>query len=175
MTDITAMPPWAAQFLLALRTTGVVSAAAREVGVTPGAVAGLRERSFDFDQAVEEALEEAVDSLEREAWRRARDGVEKPIYYQGVRVGSVTEHSDSLLQFLLKARRRSVFGDKQEITGANGGPLVLDDVSRAARVASLLELARQRQQLIGDDAPPKALPSGDTAGDTAGDPIDDLV
>lgn len=149
------LPAWAAPFLLHLRTSGIVSRSARECGISPGTVSRLREQSFDFNEAVEDAIEEAVDSLEEEAWRRARDGVTEPVYYQGARVGDVQKYSDGLLQFLLKGRRRAVYGDKQEITGADGGPLMLDDTTRAARVSSLLELAKQRQ-LAAEPADPAA-------------------
>ena len=146
------LPAWVAPFLLHLRTSGIVSRSARECGIAPGTISRLREQSFDFDEAIEDAIEEAVDALEAEAWRRARDGVTEPVYYQGSRVGDVQKYSDGLIQFLLKGRRRSVYGDKQEITGADGGPLQLDDTARAARVASLLELAKQRQLLASDQA-----------------------
>lgn len=59
---------------------------------------------------------------------------------------TVRKYSDSLAQFLLKGYRRRVFGDKQEITGANGGALaVIDDTKKAARIASLLALAQARK------------------------------
>lgn len=43
----------------------------------------------------------------------------------------VREYSDRLLELLLKARRRSVFGDKVEATGKDGAPLFALETVRA--------------------------------------------
>lgn len=58
---------------------------------------------------------------------------------------TIRKHSDSLLQFLLKGNR-SKFKDssKVELTGAGGGPLAIDDTSKAARLATLLAMAAER-------------------------------
>lgn len=59
---------------------------------------------------------------------------------------TVRKYSDGLAQFLLKGYRRKKFGDKQEITGADGGALALvDETKKAARIASLLALAAARK------------------------------
>lgn len=67
---------------------------------------------------------------------------------------TVRKYSDSLAQFLLKGYRRKKFGDKTELTGANGGPLsTVDETKKAARISALLALAQARkdQQLPSDD------------------------
>lgn len=78
-----------------------------------------------YASAYEDAATEAAEMLEAEAFRRAHDGVDKPVFYQGEQCGVIREYSDSLLSLLLKARRPDVFGDKikQEITGKDGAPL----------------------------------------------------
>lgn len=50
------------------------------------------------------------------------------------------QYSDQLLALLLKANNRRKFGDKQEITGVDGGPLRVEatETERARRVAFLL-------------------------------------
>lgn len=75
--------PWLHPFLAALRLTGIVSRACASAGVTTATVYGLRRKDADFAAAWDDALETAVDKLEAEAWRRAHDGVEEPIVYQG--------------------------------------------------------------------------------------------
>ena len=68
---------------------------------------------------------------------------------------TVRKYSDSLAQFLLKGYRRRKFGDKTELTGADGGPLsTVDETRKAARIAALLALAEQRKgaALPPDDA-----------------------
>jgi AcrR family transcriptional regulator len=59
---------------------------------------------------------------------------------------TITKHSDALLALLLKGRRKRVFADRTELTGADGGPVAMNDVDRAARIAALMELAKQRKQ-----------------------------
>lgn len=78
----------------------------------------------DFCVRWDDAIQAGIESLEDEAHRRARDGVEKPVYQGGVMVGTVTEYSDQLMQFLLKGRAPRKFADRQELTGKDGGPVV---------------------------------------------------
>lgn len=139
-------PAWAMPFLDHLRQSANVAASARAVGVSSSAVYALRERDGDFRASWDEALEDAYDMLEAEARRRAFEGVDEPVFYQGHEVGTVCKYSDSLAQFLLKGYRRRKFGDKTEITGADGGALVIDDTARASRIAQLMALAAQRKE-----------------------------
>ncbi len=138
-------PAWAMPFLDHLRESANISASARAVGVSSSAVYALRERDGDFRAAWDEALEDAYDVLEAEARRRAFEGVEEPVFYQGRECGVVRKYSDGLAQFLLKGYRRKKFGDKTEITGADGGALVIDDTARASRIAQLMALAAARK------------------------------
>ncbi len=63
--------------------------------------------------------EDAADTLEAEAYRRAVEGVEKPTgWYRGVAGGVVREYSDSLLMFLLKGIRPDKYKDRVEFKGA---------------------------------------------------------
>jgi hypothetical protein len=73
-----------------------------------------RETDPVFAAAWDAALEEAVDALEAEVRRRAVEGVEEPIYYQGQRVGMVRRYSDILLMFYLK-RYRPQFRDQFKV------------------------------------------------------------
>ncbi|NPV80809.1 MAG: hypothetical protein HPY52_11115 [Firmicutes bacterium] len=56
----------------------------------------------EYAEAFEVAKKEAADRLEAEARRRAVEGVEEPVYYQGQVCGTVRRYSDTLLIFLLK-------------------------------------------------------------------------
>jgi hypothetical protein len=69
------------------------------------------------------AEEIAIQTLERELYRRAHEGVDEPVFYQGAVCGVVRKYSDSLLMFALKAKRRSIYADRHEHTGADGKPL----------------------------------------------------
>ena len=55
-----------------------------------------------------------MDDLELEARRRAVEGTERPVFYQGGEVGYVREYSDTLLIFLLKAHRPNKFRERVE-------------------------------------------------------------
>jgi hypothetical protein len=54
------------------------------------------------------------------------------------------KRSDMLLALLLKGRRKSVFSDRTEITGADGGAVAVDETTSAARIASILDAAKRR-------------------------------
>ena len=116
-------PRWQAPFLEALRVSGIQMRAAEAAGVDRVTVYRRRLADPDFDQACRDAMEDAIDLLEAEAVRRARDGVQEDVYHQGVVVGQKLVYSDSLLLGLLKGRRKSVFSDRTEITGASGKPI----------------------------------------------------
>jgi hypothetical protein len=69
-----------------------------------------------FAQEWEETLQQAMDIvLEPEAIRRAVEGVEKAVYYQGEPVGTVREYSDTLLIFLLKGWKSDRYKERREV------------------------------------------------------------
>jgi hypothetical protein len=80
---------------------------------------------LDYAKAFAEALPIAAGLLEDEAFRRAYHGTLKPMNVGG-KIVMVTEFSDRLMEVLLKARNRAVFGDRQDlqITGKDGSPLI---------------------------------------------------
>ena len=94
-----------AAFLYALSETGTIAAAAHEAGLSRRALYDWRNEDPIFAADWEDALEIGLDSLEDEAIRRAREGIEQPIYHQGRQVRSVRKYSDLLLMFLIKHRR----------------------------------------------------------------------
>jgi hypothetical protein len=107
---------WIPAFLAALRDTGNVRAATQAAQVDRSTVYKLRERDTDFAAAFETARDEAADVLEAEARRRATLGVDEPVFYKGVPVGSVKRYSDALLIFLLKAARPQTYRENVSIT-----------------------------------------------------------
>jgi hypothetical protein len=64
-----------------------------------------------------------IPSLEEEAYRRAVEGNLKPVYQGGQKVGEIREFSDSLLMFLLRARKPSVYA-KPEVQVVNNTTVV---------------------------------------------------
>lgn len=118
-------PSWVEPYLAALEEMGLPYSAAVAARTTVRAVDALRRENSEFDYAVVEALERSNDVLEKEARRRAVEGIDKGIYYQGELVNTETQYSDSLLTTLIKAKRPDEFADRKQISGAGGAPLTV--------------------------------------------------
>lgn len=122
---------WRALFLEALAEYGNVSAAARHAGVSRNFVYSQRGTDEQFQAAWDDALKIGTEGLEDEARRRAFRGVEReqPHFYQGqlIHTTEITEYSDSLLTFLLRAHKPEKYREtvRQEHTGPNGDAIVL--------------------------------------------------
>lgn len=132
-------PKREAAFLDALRDGLSVTAACIDAGISRSTAYEWREADDEFRKRWDEAIEEGTDRLEDEAQRRARDGVTEPIYYKGSRVGEVQRYSDTLMIFLLKARRPDKFKDRvaTDHTSSDGSmtPKPALDVSRLSTAA----------------------------------------
>lgn len=120
-----ATPEKLAQFLEVLADTANVSAAAKKVRIDRCHMYRLRGENEEFAAAWDEAVKLGTAALEDEAVRRAKDGVLKPVFYKGEKVGTIREYSDTLLIFLLKARDPDKYADrvKKELSGPGGGPM----------------------------------------------------
>lgn len=106
---------WQEKFLAAYRLTGNISHAARSVPVDRTTVINLRKRSKTFAAQMKEAEEIALENLEYEMWRRAHDGVAKPVFYKGKVCGSIQEYSDTLLIVLAKARAPEKYRENSRV------------------------------------------------------------
>jgi hypothetical protein len=74
-----------------------------------------RRRTDDaFRAAWDEATGLGTEALEHEAARRAVHGAEEPVFYKGEQCGIVRRYSDTLLMFLLKARKPEVYREGVE-------------------------------------------------------------
>ncbi len=108
-------PKKRALFLEALARYGNVSAAAITAGFSRDNAYDFRARDRTFASAWDDALQQAADVLESEARRRAADGWDEPVFYQGVEMGLVRKYSDTLLIFLLKGARPEKFRDNVKV------------------------------------------------------------
>lgn len=115
-------------FLATLAQSCNVSQSCRAAGIGRTLAYQWRKDDPDFAAAWDEAEEEAADRLEQEAWRRAVDGIDKPVTFQGVITDTYKEHSDKLLEILLKAHRPEKYVERlrSEISGPGGAPIKLD-------------------------------------------------
>ena len=112
-----------AAFLQAFQTVCTVTKAAAKAGIG-------RRTHYDWLKADPsyaaqfEDLEQAVtETLEQEVIRRASKGTLKPVFYQGKTCGQIREYSDTLLIFLLKARRPETYRDRSDVNSTIQGSL----------------------------------------------------
>jgi hypothetical protein len=145
---------WKPAFLAALREVPVVSRACEAVGIERSTAYRAADADPAFQKAWDDAMEQGIDKAEQEAFRRAVEGTYKGVWHQGVLVGSERVYSDALMALILKGRRKKVYAERTEVTGADGGPVQqVDETAKAARVAQLMALAQQRkaeQEQFGD-------------------------
>lgn len=103
------------------------SGAASKVGISAIAVANWRARYPEFAVELAKAQEIGTDFLEDEARRRAVEGVDKPVFYQGHECGHVREFSDMLLAQMLRSRNRFTSGGDPN---KEDGPILVSEVRR---------------------------------------------
>ena len=137
-------------FIAAYTTTASVQKAAEAAKVHKSRHYRWLEEDPEYAEEFRKAQDEAAQMLEDEAVRRAHDGVEEPVIYQGELcyeredvidpdtgevIGSKRENplvirkfSDTLLQFLLKAFRPAKYKDRGAIehSGPAGAPIQID-------------------------------------------------
>jgi hypothetical protein len=164
---------WKPPFLAALKAYPVITHACEAAGIERSTAYRAREVDPHFAEAWDNAVEDGIDRAEKEAFRRAVTGFEEPVIDKG-RLAyayeryvdaegkeayrpildangqpvplTVRKHSDALLSLILKGRRKKVFADRTELTGADGGPVQqVDETAKAARVAQLMAIAAQRK------------------------------
>ncbi len=125
---------WKPTFLKNLRESGNIGTACAKAKVGRTTFYDHRKADAAFAAQVGEALEDAGDVLEAEAWRRAVKGVLKPVFGSLGRgagsgeVGTIREYSDTLLIFLLKGTKPEKFRETLGVTGPGGGPLLFREV-----------------------------------------------
>lgn len=129
-------------FLRTFAVSGIVLHGCKAAGVGRGAVEHWRESSEWFEELFMIAREEAADRIEAEAIRRAVDGYDEPVIYQGMptsvvdpetgeqRTLTVRKYSDALMALVLKGARPEKYRDnhKVEVSGSGGGVLIVPGV-----------------------------------------------
>ncbi len=97
-----------------------------------------------YAEAFAEARAEACEALESEAWRRAVEGVVRPVYYRGKVVGTVREYSDTLLIFLMKAAMPQKYRDNAKINKTEGAEII-ERLNAGRAWAAARAAARERE------------------------------
>jgi len=130
-------------FLLEFAVLGNIKKSADKVGMPRrNTVVRWRESDPEFARRFDEAAEEAADLLEHEAYRRAVEGFERPVYQGGKLVGHERQYSDTLLCRLLEARRPSTWSRKYDVRSqiTTTVKLELTEVEQAAIARAYLGL-----------------------------------
>lgn len=99
-------------------TGGNVSAACKAVSLARSTAYLHKSQNEEFARDWDDAIEAGTDNLEQEARRRAYEGTEKPVFYQGVECGTIREFSDTLTIFLLKGNRPDKYRERSEVIGS---------------------------------------------------------
>ena len=124
------------RFLEALEYNGNVTEAVKAARIdSRKTVYNWREKYPDFAEDWESAYQSAVDRLEQEAWRRATEGTEKPVYQNGQLVGHIQQYSDTLLIFLMKGHNPERYKDRQTVEHS-GGIEVTDAKDRLGKLVN---------------------------------------
>ena len=118
-------------FLTALAHTGNITEAADIAHIARSAHYQWLEADPVYAAAYKDAMEQAAQRLEAEAKRRAVEGVEEPVFYQGKQCGVIRRYSDVLLMFLLKGAMPDKYKERTstELTGAGGKPITVSFIS----------------------------------------------
>lgn len=129
-------------FLSAYSECGNITKATELSGVSRAAHYKWMKDDDLYKQFFKDAEEEAAERLETEARRRAVDGTDKPVFYQGSKCGTIREYSDTLLMFLLKGAKPNKYRDNAtlELTGKDGGPVQYENMTPEERRARIAEL-----------------------------------
>jgi hypothetical protein len=127
-------------FLAAYSKTGNISVAAKSASV------GRRSHrdwmaSELYSTAFAEADEDAIELLEGEALRRAVQGTERTVYYQGRECGRMREYSDNLLMFLLKGRKPEKYRDNVQVQHTGEINLIIERLNEGRKRVALQRIA----------------------------------
>jgi hypothetical protein len=99
-------------FLAAYRLTASITKAAAAAKIDRTLHYRWLNSTPGYKTAFEDAHEEAAQTLEDEAIRRATEGTLEPVFYQGLKVGAVRRYADGLLQFLLRGARPDKYSQR---------------------------------------------------------------
>ena len=104
-------------FIEALAATGIVEEACRRVGMSRTSADNLRKRpsGVHFRRAWQAAVDYALHLVEESAHRRARDGVARPIFHGGEKVGEYRHYDERLTMFLLRTYRPERYGRIRQV------------------------------------------------------------
>lgn len=161
MKGVAFTPGRADMFLEAISSGSEDSEAAEYADITVAAANKRRKTDAKFAAAYKEAREARIETYRMEAKRRAIDGWQEPVFYQGEQIGTTRKFSDRMLEVLLRAEDPDTFGDKHVVEILTT-PMTGADVAAAVAVGQLegmAELLEQVAAVFADQAVIEAVSS----------------
>ena len=119
------------EFLRLLSETGNVFKTCKALNLDRPNVYAARKRSARFAEQWDAAKQMYIALLEDEAWRRAFEGVDKGIWYQGERVGVEKQYSDTLLMHRLNAEKPDKYQYRHKVDANVQGNITVEVVKFA--------------------------------------------
>lgn len=134
-------------FLAAFAGSGLVGLAAEAADVDRGLHARWLKGSAAYRAAFEPAHERAIETMEAEARRRAVEGVQEAVYYEGSVCGHRQRFSDNLLMFLLKAARPEKYMERSQVEMEHRGAVAMlfPELAKPGRAAATATLRAARK------------------------------
>lgn len=170
------------KFLAAYAKLGNCSAAAEATGINRHHHKYWMAKSAEYREAFAAADDEATEALEKEARRRALEGREEPVYWNGQQVGTVRKYSDVLLIFLLKAKKPDIYREVSSKLTVNNSlqasVKVVHEYHSTAPAVDVYDLAPlPSNRLLGPTELPTITPdkAGGTAADSTPQPLDKVA
>ncbi len=155
--------PQIAIFLDELSKSGRVTHSARAAALDRSGLYKAAKENPELAQRWEDAEKAYVDVLVREAHRRAVEGVEEAVWYQGVECGKVRKYSDSLLTTMLKAAAPAEFRENATVKIGNDGDGAFrveeSPTATARKIAFALALGMRAQATKENAASVDSVPS----------------
>ena len=131
-------------FCRAYAQRGIIREGTTAAGVSRRTYMKWRKDDEQFNEQCTEAKQMAVDLLEAEAHRRAVDGFDRPVIYQGEVTDTYTDYSDSLLGMLMKGNKPEKYKERTQHSGSIGRPMTLDEETKEDVVASILGMIKNK-------------------------------
>lgn len=117
------------RYLDALQEHGEPALARREVGVTYATIKNHQNKDSDFNEACQESMRIYRAKLAKKVHDRGYDGVQEPVYWNGMVVGWITKFSDRMLELQVK-RHIPEYRDKVTVQNEHSGAIgLLADIS----------------------------------------------
>lgn len=132
-------------FLRTYARHGIVTDGTVAAGITRRIYKRWRRDDEAFNENCKDAEIMACDLMEREARRRAIEGFDRPVIYQGEITETYKDYSDSLLTTLMKGNMPKKYKERVEHGGSIGRPMTLDEETKEEVVGSILSMIKSKK------------------------------